>query len=155
MHLGFGACICFAKSNDMWFCGIVDDPWWFLDAFWCVLISCRLIFEGFRGGRWFPWSLGPLSPNISLAFVSFVFCQGFEEAPHNLPITLCVRLWTYGYKKLLHKKRDPTFTPKFESSRIKSCQHQTKSTEHLKKSGPQPNNLVSCLLALPVHHDFC
>ena len=53
----------FAKSNEKWFCEIVDDPWWFLDVLWCVLICFPLIFKGFMGFRWFPWCRGAPGAN--------------------------------------------------------------------------------------------
>ena len=42
---------------------IVDDPWWFLDELWLLLISFPLIFEGFMGFRWFPWCRGAPGAN--------------------------------------------------------------------------------------------
>ena len=53
----------FAKSSEKWFCEIGDDPWWFLDEFWCVFISFPLFFVGFRGFRWFPWCRGAPGAN--------------------------------------------------------------------------------------------
>ena len=56
-----------AKWSKKWFCEIVDDPWWFLDEFWLVLISFSLIFKR------------PPVLVVLLAFVFSVFCKGFEE----------------------------------------------------------------------------
>ena len=39
VHLWFVASLCFAKSGENLFCEIVDDPWWFLDEFWCQIID--------------------------------------------------------------------------------------------------------------------
>ena len=58
----------FAKSNEKWFCEIVDDPWCFLDEFWCVLITLPLIFEGFMGLHWFPWCRGTPGANCPAGF---------------------------------------------------------------------------------------
>ena len=51
-----------AKWIKKWFCEIVDDPWWVLNEFWCVLVSFPLFFEAFTGFRWFPaYPADPLS----------------------------------------------------------------------------------------------
>ena len=71
----------FAKSNEKWFCEIVDDPWWFLDVLWCVLICFPLIFKGFMGFRWFLGAAGPLVGVVLVAFVFPVFCGGFVMTP--------------------------------------------------------------------------
>ena len=92
----FGACLCFAKSSAKWFCEIVEDPWWFLDVFWWVLISFPLFFAGFRD---FAGLLGAAGPPVAVVAVAFVFpvsCGGFKGSqsvlegnpPSNLPISL-------------------------------------------------------------------
>ena len=87
----FGLVLAFVllcKSNEKWCWEIVDYPWWFLDVFWCVLISFPLIFEGFGD---FAGFLGPSRPPVRvlpLAFAFPMFCEGFKETPPNLPISL-------------------------------------------------------------------
>ena len=82
----FAAFLCFAKSTEIWFCEIVDDPWWFLDEFWRILISFplfRKIAKGFVG-----FLAGPPVPVVQLAFVFPVFRGGLRRLPPNLPISL-------------------------------------------------------------------
>ena len=74
----FGACLCFAKSNEKWFCDIVDDPWWFLDEFWWVLISFPLFFEGFEDFAGFLCAAGHPVPVVPMASVFLVFCRDFK-----------------------------------------------------------------------------
>ena len=76
--LCFAACLCLTKSNDLWFCEIVDDPWWFLDEFWWVLISFPLFFEGFKDFAGFLCAAGPPVPVVPLVSVFLVFCESFK-----------------------------------------------------------------------------
>ena len=71
----------FAKSNERWFCEIVNDPWWFLDVFWCVLIRFPLIFKGFEDFAGSLGAVGPPVPVVPLAFVFPLFCGGFKRRP--------------------------------------------------------------------------
>ena len=64
------------------FCEIVEDPWWFLEEFWWVLISFPLFFEGFKDFvgflGWSPVASGPAN-----------------SLPPNLPISLKAGLMEY------------------------------------------------------------
>ena len=68
-----GAGFCFAKPHEKLFCEIVEDPWWFLDEFWWVLISFSLFFEGFKHLAGFLGDAGPPVAVVPLAFVFLVF----------------------------------------------------------------------------------
>ena len=72
-----GACLRYAKSNGKWFCEIVDDPWWFLDKFWCVLIRFPSFFKGSEGFRWFPWCRGTPGANGPARFRFPCVLRGF------------------------------------------------------------------------------
>ena len=82
----FGACLCFAKSSEKWFCEIVDDPWWFLDEFCWVLISFLLFFEGFKDFAGFLCAAGPPAPVVPLASVFPVFCEGLKEEESEIEV---------------------------------------------------------------------
>ena len=82
----FGACLCFAKSNEKWFCEIVDDPWWLLDEFWWVLISFPLFFKGFKDFAGFLCAEGPLVPVVPLASVLLMFCEGFKGEESEIEV---------------------------------------------------------------------
>ena len=91
LPLWFGAS---AKSSEKWFCEIVGDPCWFLDEFWCVLISFPSIFEDLWCFVGFLGAAGPPVPIVPVAFVFPVFCGGFKETPPKPPYQPLG--WSYG-----------------------------------------------------------
>ena len=86
MPLWFGAFLRFAKSNEKWFYGIVEDPWWFLDEFWLVLISFLLFLEGFKDFVGFLGASGPPVAVVPLACVFPVFCGGFKGGQSEIEV---------------------------------------------------------------------
>jgi hypothetical protein len=67
----------------------VDDPWWFLDEFWWVLISFPLFFEGFKDFAGFLCAAGPPVAVVPLVSVFPVFCVGFKEGKVRLNENEC------------------------------------------------------------------
>ena len=68
-----------AKYNEKWFLEIVDEPWWFLDEFWWVLIGVPLNFESFKFLCWLPGYLGFPPPSAPLVWLPHMVCEGFKE----------------------------------------------------------------------------
>ena len=82
----FVACPCFAKSNEQFFCEIVDDPWPLLDNFRLVLISSPLLFRGFRDFVGFLGAAGAPVRVVPRASVFVMFCNGFKDGQNNIGV---------------------------------------------------------------------
>ena len=76
----------FATSNEKWFCEIVDDPCWFLEEFWWVLISFPLVSKDLENFVGFLGAAGPPPPMVLLACVFPVFCKGFKGGQSEIEV---------------------------------------------------------------------
>ena len=69
------------------FCEIVDDPWWFLDEFWWVLVSFHGFSKDLTDFFGFLGAAGPPVAVVPLAFVSIVFCECFKGRQSHIEVT--------------------------------------------------------------------